>query len=190
MGEAGQAPGGNLRWAGFFVLLALLAAVAVAVPLVVNLRQQLRPEQLAQARARWREHGPRSYDLEYTVAHNRDPQPERFLVLVRHGRIVLAAADGEVVRLAPAVGLAAGLPAAAFASDAGRDVEAVFAHIEEVLNAEIATGRRNYVTALFDARDGYPRRFVHRVRGGSQREEWNLLLSPPGQSGRTGKQAR
>jgi hypothetical protein len=34
--------------------------------------------------------------------------------------------------------------------------------------------------AAFDPKDGYPRRFISRVRGTSTREEWNLRLWPAG----------
>jgi hypothetical protein len=187
---AARPPARNRRWVFFFVVLGLLAAVAAAVPVVFNLRQQLRPEQLAEAQARWREHGLRSYDLEYTIKRDRDPNPERYLVLVRNRRIVLVAADGEVVRFDPTLGMAAGLPAGAFTANAGADVEEIFAHIEDLLRADAESGRRNYLVALFDAHDGHPRRFVYRVRHSNRREEWNVLLSPPGQSGRSDKARR
>ena len=51
------------RWVPFFLVLVALGAVAVVVPIVYNLRLQLRPEQLEQARQRWREQGPPDYDL-------------------------------------------------------------------------------------------------------------------------------
>jgi hypothetical protein len=178
------------NWVGFFVLLALLASFAAALPVVFNLRQQVRLEQLEAARARWREHGPRDYDLEYTVRHDRDPVPERFLVLVRDGQPVLGAREGEIVYLSPLARMAIGGLGAAFDNDPGADVETVFGRIQQVLWQEEESGRRNYVTAIFDDQDGHPKRFVYRVRGTSQREEWHLLLSPPGEAGRRGKMVR
>jgi hypothetical protein len=183
-------PSARRRWVGFFVVLGLLAAVAATVPVVVNLRQQLRPGQLEEARARWREHGPKSYDLEYTVKFDSDPVPERYLVLVRDGRTAYAARDGEVLHLDPGAALAAGLPPRALAADGVYGVEAVFARIEEVLSQDAEAGRRNFASALFDAQDGHPTRFVYRVRGTGRREEWNVLLSPPGGAGRRGKATR
>jgi hypothetical protein len=170
------------------VVLGLLAGAAALGPLLYNLRQQLRPEQLEEARARWRENGPRSYDLEYTVKRDRDLVPERYLVLVRDGRVVFAARDDEVLLLGQGVAWAAGLPATVLIGDeTAYGVEAVFAHIEEALRRRADGGRRDYLTAIFDAHDGHPKRFVYRERGSDRREEWNLLLSPPGESGRGGK---
>jgi hypothetical protein len=170
------------RWAGFFVLLGLLAGVAVAIPVWFNLRQQLRPEQLTAARERWRLHGPRDYDLEFTVRFDREPQPERYLVRVRAGRVTLAACDGQVVRLDPALGPAAGLAARAF-SGGGVDyrVEGIFDRIEQALREESESARRNYTIATFDPEDGHPRRFVRRLRGTDRREEWQVLVRPPGE---------
>jgi hypothetical protein len=181
-------PGARGRWLAFFVVLVLLAAGGAVLPIVINLRQQLRPAQLEEARERWRRHGPRSYDLEYTVLNDRDPHPDRYLVLVRGGRVTLAACNGAVVWLDPAVTAAAGLPARALGGPrGGYDVDAVFAHIERLLRDDEAGGRRNYLTAIFDGHDGHPRRLVHRVRRSDTREEWNLLVSPPGQAGRRGR---
>jgi hypothetical protein len=174
----------NRRWLAFFVVLGLLSAVAVVLPIVYNLRQQLRPEQLEAARQRWREQGPSSYDLEYTVQLGRDPRPERHVVLVRDGRVVLAACDGELTRLDPVVGFAGGAvgQAAVLVADgpAPRDVGAIFAHIESVLRSDPEAGRRNLAAATFDPADGHPRRFIHRVRGTSEREEWTFRLRPAG----------
>src|SRR5690348_8636633 len=98
-GQATDRRGRGRRWIGFFVLLALLAGGAALGPWLYNARQQLRPEQLEAARALWREHGPRDYDLEYTVKLDRDPIAERYLVLVRDRRVVFAARDDEVLAL-------------------------------------------------------------------------------------------
>ena len=54
------------RWAGFFLLLAVLALAAGVTPVIYNLRLQLTPVQAAKARARWRERAPRDYDLRCT----------------------------------------------------------------------------------------------------------------------------
>jgi hypothetical protein len=46
----------NRRWIWFFVVVFTMAVAATAVLIAFNLRQQLKPEQLAAARRLWREH--------------------------------------------------------------------------------------------------------------------------------------
>src|SRR5262249_33085835 len=83
-------------WPPFSALRPVGAALAAARPLVDNLGQQLRPEQLEGARRLWAEVGPADYDLEVAVGFGRDPRPERYTVLVRGRRVVFAAGEGEV----------------------------------------------------------------------------------------------
>ena len=47
----------NRRWIWFFAAVATLATAGVSLEVWFNLRQQLTPEQLRQARARWAEKG-------------------------------------------------------------------------------------------------------------------------------------
>jgi hypothetical protein len=51
----------------FFLLLAALAGVAMTLLVLYDLRQQLRPEALAEAEKLWRECGPADYDLTFTT---------------------------------------------------------------------------------------------------------------------------
>jgi hypothetical protein len=174
------------RWVAFFLALAVLGALAIALPIVYNLGQQLRPEQLDEARRRWSENGPASYDLEVAVGFGRDPQPQRYTVLVRDGRAVFAAGEGSVQALDGAVSALAGVAArGALGGEQPVTVEALFSHIAEVLDQNARSRRRNFTLAVFDPRDGHPRRFIHRVRGTGEREEWNLRLSPAGTLGRS-----
>jgi hypothetical protein len=158
-GPAGPAPSGRGRALVFFLVLLVLAVVAAAVPVIINLRQQLTFEELDKARQSWQEHGPSNYDLEYTVKRDRDPTPERYLVKVRKGRVVSAKGDGEELQ-----------------PDQALRVEGIFARMDELLREDERSGRRNYAMAIFDPGDGHPKRFVHRVRGQPKREEWNILL--------------
>src|SRR5262245_4015097 len=97
------------RWVPFFLTLAVLGTLAIALPLVYNLGQQLRPEQLEAARALWAERGPADYDLEVAVAFGRDARPQRYTVLVRGGRPVFSAGEDELQALAGPVSALAGL---------------------------------------------------------------------------------
>ena len=171
----------SCAWIGYFALLAALGSIAVVTPIVYNLSQQLRQEQLDAARQRWRDNGPANYDLTYAVAYDGDPLAERHIVLVRGGKVVFASCEGEVRCLSPALGAAAGLPAGGLGKGDDLDVPAVFDHIAELLHEQSTASRGNFLVAVFDRKDGHPRRVVRRVRGTRTREEWNLRLWPAGE---------
>jgi len=175
-----------VRWVAFFLVLAALGAAAVVIPLVYNLRLQLTPGQLAEARARWEASGPRAYDLGYLVRTD-DGQAtgnEEYVVRVRDGRVVLVGCNRELLRLTPAAGCVAG-PGGAWAvpgvnpQDFG--VEALFRTIETNLRRDAAQGGRNYATATFDPHDGHPIHYIRRARGTGERQEWTLQLHRPGE---------
>jgi hypothetical protein len=171
------------RWVAFFIVLGLLGSAAVIVPMVYNLRLQLRPEQLAEARRLWAANGPRDYNLDYLVKteHAGTVEEDEYMVRVRGGRVVLVASNGEVIYLAPALAGTVG-PAAAFLSrghPSRYGVPALFDEMEAMLRRDEAAGSRNYATAAFDPHDGHPVRYVHRVRGTHDRIEWTLKLSLP-----------
>jgi len=168
------------RWVWFFVLLGLLGCVAVVVPILYNLSQQLQPEQLEAARRLWAEQGPADYDLTFEVTRDRDPQPERHIVLVRDGRVIHASCEGEMVYLLDTARVAIGLPIGGIRQGRGRDVPALFERIESLLAEHSREGVRNFLVAEFDPKMGWPRRFIRRVRGTSMREEWRVRLWPAG----------
>jgi hypothetical protein len=165
-------------WIAYLAILAVLSAVAALAPIVYNLRQQLRPEQLEAARQRWREHGPRDYDLTFAIRYDRETLPQRHLVIVRGGKVVFASCEGEIVTLHPTLRAAAGLPAGGSCKEPGQDVPALFDHIQELLGEPNAD--RNFLVAAFDVKDGHPLRIIRRVHRSSTREEWNLRLWPAG----------
>jgi hypothetical protein len=165
-------------WVAFFVILVGLAVTGVVLPILYNLGQQLRPEQLSAAKARWEAEGPADYDLTYTIKYDRETQAERHVVVVRQGRVVWASCEGEVVQVSPALGALLGVTAGG-TTHGGRDVAAIFARLEELLGEE--GSRRNFLVAAFDPKAGWPRRIVRRVRGTGTREEWDLRVWPPGE---------
>jgi hypothetical protein len=164
----------------FFVVLAGLSVLAVVLPILYNLRQQLRPEDLARARELWRERGPADYELDYTLMIDRAVHPERYAVLVRGGRVVFAGGEGRIEVLDPDIGVLAGPSVRGVIHHEERilDVPGLFDRIESVLQSDPQAGKRNLTVAAFDPRDGHPRRFIHRVRGTDQREEWIIRLYP------------
>ena len=156
-------------WVWFFVVLAGMSAAAVALPLVYNLSIQLRPEELAAARGRWRANGPRDYDLQYQekITENGEQTESNWSVEIRGGRVTAATCDGRALRAGDYPNLT---------------VEGEFAEIERGLQLDLAQGaRRNYATAAFDLHDGHPVHYVRRVRGSGDRLEWNVNLFKPGE---------
>jgi hypothetical protein len=145
-------------WIWFFASLLLLAAVAVATPWIVNVRQQLTLEELAVKESLWREHGPRDYHLEYVELVDRDPQGDRCQVEVRGGKVTAAWCNGQ--------------PATAPVWT----VDAMYDYIESMLEEDRSTGQRNYNVATFDAADGHPVHYVRWVRGSQHRLEWHVRL--------------
>lgn len=181
-------PAGNSsrRWAVYFLLLALLAGVGVAINIAYNLSLQLKPEQVAAARARWQEHGARDYDLKYRVKRDDTPQAGEYdyVVQVRGGKVVFVGCNGTILLMPPATALAAGLVVRALPHEDPRayGVEAMLAEIESTLRQDAESGnRRTYATASFDAGDGHPIHYVHRVGGTHQRVEWMIQLTRVGE---------
>lgn len=166
-------------WIGFFVVLAVLAAIAIVVPIVYNLRIQLRPEQLSEARRLWRENGPADYDLAYLVQSSGADGEEQtqYQVKVRGGRTVYVDVNGEVLGADPALGLDSGLPPLPAKVAERYGVPALFDEIEAGLQHDAASGQRNFATAQFDAKDGHPFHYVHRVGGTKERVEWNVKMT-------------
>jgi hypothetical protein len=173
------------RWVWFFALLATLGVIAVVIPIVYNLRQQLRPEQLAEARERWRQHGASDYDLAFEVKYDTEPRADEHAVQVRGGKVVSWAINGQDLARAPGDTLPPSQRAEASAGGEALlemwkrpDVEGLFNMMQKWLEEDAASGsRRNFATANFDSRDGHPLRYVHRVAGTRQRQEWNIKLT-------------
>ena len=155
-------PSRKTGWIWFFLFLALMGGLAIAIPLVYNVQQQLRPEQLSAARRLWQEKAPADYDLEYQVrrqfdadSENQSPDLERFRLEVRNGQIVSIKKNGEPLPLGE-----------------GKDhtIDALFDLMERNLEADNKSqGPRNFTHAQFDKSDGHPTVYVHRIMGSRQR---------------------
>ncbi len=161
------------RWIWFFAPLAVLGLCAMIIPWVYNLWQQLRPEQLAAARALWDQKGPRDYDLEYVIKEDdkpgadpsASPEIENISVRVRQGKIESATRNSKPVPR----------------EDEKRfGVEALFELIQGNLDRDGQPGQeRSYAHARFDKQDGHPIHYVRRVMGSRQRMEIIIELASP-----------
>lgn len=148
------------RWFWYFAALMVLATLAAITPLYFNVRMQLTPERVAAACQRWREHGPRDYDLDYVERVDTEARGDEFVVQVRDGKVTAARRNGEPT------------------TDPVMTVDTMLDFIESALAADQAAGRSNYTVADFDRTDGHPVRYVHRARGTHERLEWRVRVRP------------
>ena len=160
------------RWLWFFVFLATVPVVLLGVEIWFNLNQQLTPEKLAAARARWDANGPRNYVLEYEVKREYNPEPaprnpDKYTVRVKDKKVeAVTGADGQ--------------PPKPGDFDFG-SMDDLFEFIDRQLRADRESdGRRPFVTATFDRRDGPIAHYVHSVSTTRERLEVTVTLRPAG----------
>jgi len=147
----------NRSWLWYFFVLAVLAVVAMGSLVAYNLSQKLTKDQLAAARALWKEKGPKSYQLTYKIKIGIDVEPDHYVVRVRNGEVVSSTRNErpEEKRL--------------FAE---RGMDAILDWIAEFQDLAAKPKQpRTYTRALFDPQTGAVRWYVRRVMGGSERLE-------------------
>jgi hypothetical protein len=115
--------------------------------------QQLTPERLAAAQARWTERGLKNYDMEYTQDGGTTAV---FEVRVRGGVVREVTMNGKPLepRLRPS-----------------HSMDALFAFVEEFLRQDRTSNRSTFTVATFDQQDGHLLRYVRRVAGTTERVE-------------------
>jgi hypothetical protein len=146
-------------------MIGLLAVATVPVVYVItrpSTGEPLTPEGLAEARARWKERGPKSYVLDVDV------RGARHHIEARDGVVVTMTTDGNPVR-----------------ADAREywSVDGMFRFLsEEIANlqrVEAAYGVSDpddvVLRAAFDAQYGYPARFLRHVLGQDRSVEWQVV---------------
>jgi hypothetical protein len=161
------------RWIWYFVVLAALGTAAIAINFIYNVLQQLKPEQLAAARALWEEKAPPDYDLDYVVKDEEatgGTEPLHLLV----ERISVHVRAGEVQSVSRN---ATDVPAAERGS---YGVVPLFDLIQADLEKDGQPGaQRTFTHALFDKTDGHPIHYVRRVLGTRRRLEIIIQLTDP-----------
>lgn len=147
----------NRSWIWFFVVVFAMAFVATVVLVVYNLRQQLKPEQLAAARALWKQNAPPNYTMAYTTSVNREAD-EHYQVKVRDGKVVESIANGTVE------------PPERWPY---RGMEPLFDFVEKFMKIDSDPDNpRTFVRAIFDDRKtGALRWYVRSVMGERHRVE-------------------
>jgi hypothetical protein len=163
-------PSRSRKWVWFFLFLGVVPAALVSVEIWFNLHQQLTPERLAAARARWDETRPRDYLLDYAIKHDYNPDPvqaapDKYAVRVQDGRVeAVTRPDGRPP------------PPGEFEFGSMDDL---FDRIAQRLRADREAGqRRAFVKADFDPRDGHVTHYVHSVSSTRERLEVTVTLRP------------
>jgi hypothetical protein len=168
------------RWLLFFAVLAVLGVAALTIPIVYNLRIQLRPEEVAAARQRWQREAPADYDLKLLVKTTTadGERDDAYDLVVRAGRPRLLGSNGSLLYVDPSLAVVLGTGVLTLPQEDVRlyGIDALFAQMEKDLREDAAGSGRNYATAVFSPVDGHPTRYVHRLHGTRNRIEWLIRL--------------
>lgn len=149
-------------WIWFFLILALLTVVAILIQVRYNPTMPLTAPLLAEARARWKAHGPRDYDMDYTI--KKMESTERFHVQVRNGKAV-AVLMNDKIELEPRLYPYYTMPA-------------LFEFIGEFLEQDAQPGKpRTFTNVLFDPVDGHLIHYVRSVASTRERQEIIVRLT-------------
>jgi hypothetical protein len=160
-------PPRNYGWIWYFAVLAVLTVTAISIWIWYSRKQQLKPEQVAKARALWKEHRPSDYDLAYT---KKGSATGTFALEVRNGKVVSVTLDGRPITrddrpLDPVF-----YPR--------YDMSGLLDDIDQFLRLDAEPGKpRTFTIAAFDPDDGHLIHYVRRVMGGTERIEITVQLN-------------
>ena len=153
----------NRIWVWYFVLLAVLTVTSITVLVTFNLRQQLKPEQLAAATALWNKNGPRDYAMKYrqTVGD----ETETYAVHVRGGEVESVERNGQPLEER---------------QRKYHSMPALFSYVRDFLDFDSQPNRpRTYTVAVFDPNDGHLLHYIRRVMGTRERAEITVTELKP-----------
>jgi hypothetical protein len=164
----------NYAWLWFFGFI-VVASVGVAWFMIeFNRRLQLRPEQLAEAQALWKERGPSDYRMTYTKRIGDRDHMDTFVVTVRNRRAVEVLMNGEPLRNEETN--------EPFPPGDDRlqyhTMDRLMRDIERFLELDAKAGKKNYNVALFNDETGALQRYVRRVMGTRERVEEDVKVDP------------
>lgn len=156
------------RWIWFFSILLILTAGGITAEVWFNLHQQLKPEQLAEARQLWREKGLRDYRLNYTIKPEYIPDPAGAVAL----RYTVEVRDGKAVSVTLPNGQRINPDEYEFDT-----MDSLFGHIEKQMRADAEPGKpQAFVKATFDDNDGHVTHYVRSVMQTRERLEVSVEL--------------
>ena len=154
---------GSRGWLWFFIALVLLSGAAIGVQFWYNPTVPLTPALLADAEAKWKQHGPHDYDLDYTI--KKIESTERFQVKVRNGKAISLIMNGNLAleaRLYPSY-----------------TMPGLYGVIDEFMQQDTQPGSpRTFTNVFFDPVDGHLIHYVRSVASKRQRVEIIVHLTP------------
>ena len=148
-------------WKWFFAVLAALTVLATVVPIVYNLKQQLKPEQFAAAWDQWKHQRPANYVMTYEVRKNDEEHGDRFVVTVKDGKTRSVLCNGLALQ-----------------EDkfAYYGMDRLFDQLDQTLQKDRKENTKTYLRGIFDEKTGAIRWFVRRVMG--TRERLEITVKP------------
>lgn len=149
----------NRGWVWYFLVLAVLTAVATTILVVYNLNQQLQAETVERAQQLWNAHGPADYVLTTTVkTHSRSDGD-------KEASIVTTVKSGKAIET-----LINGAPETPPAPD--RTMTGLLESIHAAVLKDREPGQpRAFVRGEFSARNGALARYIHSVMSTRERIE-------------------
>jgi hypothetical protein len=161
----------NRLWVWFFVFIVIATVSLAGFMIWFNLRLQLKPEQLAAAQERWKQHGPADYLMTYTKKLGDSDHEDTFVVKVRARRVVEVRMNGEPLRDSE------GVPIVDERLQY-HSMDRLLRDIERFLELDAKEGKKNYNVAVFDEQSGALERYVHRVTHTRERVEIRVKVEP------------
>ncbi|HLJ93093.1 MAG TPA: DUF6174 domain-containing protein [Gemmataceae bacterium] len=153
----------NRGWIWFFVVLVLLTVMGICIQIWYNPTVPLTSSLLAEAEAKWKEHGPLDYDMDYTIKTLEST--EHFHVQVRQGKAVSVVMNDKVP-----------LESRLYTY---HTMPALFGFIGEFLEQDSQPNKpRTFSNVLFDAKDGHLIHYVRSVAIRQERVEISVRLTP------------
>jgi hypothetical protein len=150
-------------WIWFFVILGLLTLAAIAIQIWYNPTVPLTAPLLAEAEAKWKEHGPRDYDMDYTI--KKLESTERFHVQVRGGKAVSVIMNDNLA-----------LESRHYPY---HTMPALYGFIGEFMEQTAQPGKpRTFSNVLFDPVDGHLIHYVRSVASRRERVEIIVRVTP------------
>jgi hypothetical protein len=163
----------NYAWVWFFVFVVVASIAMAGFMIVFNLRLQLKPEQLADAMARWQEHGPADYVMTYTkqLKVNENTIADTFVVKVRAKKVFEVRMNGEPLRDAD------GVPIVDERLQY-HSMDSLLRYIERFLELDAKAGQKNYNLAIFDEQTGALRKYVRSDKHTRQHVDEEVKIEP------------
>ncbi len=161
----------NRLWVWYFVFVVIASVGLASFTIMFNLRQQLKPEQLAAAQQRWKEQGPADYQMTYTKKLGDSDDMDTFVVKVRARKVVEVRMNGALLRDAE------GVPIVDERLQY-HSMDRLLRDIERFLELDAKEGKKNFNVADFDEQSGALRTYVRRVMGTRERVAEEVKVEP------------